>query len=687
MNGKAINVLAVLALMAGFLGAAAPATAAPPGPEYRPAPVGDDIREMPASAANVREPARAVEDMDAEAAADAAVSSVGSCTLDTKSFLTLDNAAGSYFFTTFNLLAESGNSQIWVQADPSWPEGDPRDTPVVTCDQATYLMGEFDNTMYPTETSFFRVPDNHDGSTSLLEALGYVPPGYYGDAQGRQVVLVANVRDANFYDPTYPLYIAGFYSDTLESYFDRNTMTIDAYDWENRTGPDSARPYLYEGVFAHEYQHLLHSDQDGDEVNWVNEGLSDFAQYLVGYGHSDSHVADTAALPENSLVVWGDQGDLEILSDYGHAYMFMLYLYENYGAQAVAELFLNPANDISGVDAALSAVGASDSFADVYHSYAPGLYMKGTFDSLPDFQVDVGFAGQRNPEAFETPGAPPWGTDYILFWQVESINNLVFNGVQFNPTQWTSDGDTLYGGSGDLVDNFLIADVDLSGVAGAMLTFDTMFDIEFSWDYGFVQVSTDGGQTWDSLSNGDTCSDLAGGAHPKVAANVPGFTGVSGFGCNDPYVEPSYPDAEWINTSFDLSMYDGQEILVAFRYVTDYAYNEPGWYIDNVDIAGVVSSDGSSTSGFKSLNETLEISNDYTLQLIGERTRRGGQSKYTVMTILSGGYMQDWAPIADMFSNYDQVVMLVTYDAPEGVTSYAAYSYDVIRGQQTRGRR
>ena len=48
-------------------------------------------------------------------------------------------------------------------------------------------------------------------------------------------------------------------------------MTIDAWDWLHRTGAEPAhdpsadpctsapaRPFLYEGVFAHEYQHLLH---------------------------------------------------------------------------------------------------------------------------------------------------------------------------------------------------------------------------------------------------------------------------------------------------------------------------------------------------------------------------------------------------------------------------------------------
>ena len=74
-------------------------------------------------------------------------------------------------------------------------------------------------------------------------------------------------------------------------------MTIDAFDWLHRTGanppndPDPAnqclsrpaRPFLYEGTFAHEYQHLLEYYEDPDETSWVNEGLADWAQTLTGY--------------------------------------------------------------------------------------------------------------------------------------------------------------------------------------------------------------------------------------------------------------------------------------------------------------------------------------------------------------------------------------------------------------------
>lgn len=674
MNRSKKTIMVVVILLVTLLIGSQAAQAAPPPPDYRPMDIGSRIRDIPATRDRVQPAPAGL--LDSAAASAAAAATADSCILDAKFFLALDDYYGGYFFALFYLYAQGDDAQIWVQADLSFPASRNLPTPVVTCDQAQYMLGEFENNIYPTEVSFFGAPDYHDGSGSLLEAWGYVPPGYYDDTNGRQVILVSNVRDDNYYTD-FPLYIAGFYSSSLEAYFDRNTMTIDAFDWENRTGTGGNRPHLYEGVFAHEYQHLLHSDYDSAEENWINEGLADWAEWLTGYGIPSGHVNAFARQPENSLVVWGDQGGLEILTDYGMAYMYQEYMYQLYGADFIKAEFSSTAQGIASVDSVLASLGISSSFAESFHAFSVATYTKGAFNlpALSDFQVDLGPAGNPNPDAFATTGAPPWGTDYIILEGYEQIANMRFNGFAFNPMAWTSDGAALFSGGGDLVDNFMITSADLSGVTGATLTFDTLFDIEYAWDYGFVQVSTDGGSSWTSLSNGDTCTDLDPNAHPKVAANVPGFTGVSGFGCNDPYAG-AYPTATWMSTSFDLSAYDGQQILVAFRYVTDWAYNEAGWYVDNVNIAGVFSSDGSSTAGFVSLNEALGISNNYTVTLIGERTRAGAP-EYESLVIMSGGFISDWASIRNLFDNYSKVVMLVTFDADQGVSVYAEYDYEI----------
>ena len=148
--------------------------------------------------------------------------------------------------------------------------------------------------MYPRETAAFSTPPDRDG-TNPVPIFGDI--GTFPGAGNRTLALIDNVRDDNFYDfPAAPTYIAGFHFSLFNELMDRNVMTIDAYDWAHRTGanpPDEptddlctsrpARPRLYEGTFAHEWQHLLHYYTDPFEGNWVNEGLSDFAQTLTGY--------------------------------------------------------------------------------------------------------------------------------------------------------------------------------------------------------------------------------------------------------------------------------------------------------------------------------------------------------------------------------------------------------------------
>ena len=42
--------------------------------------------------------------------------------------------------------------------------------------------------------------------------------------------------------------------------------------------------------------------------------------------------------------------------------------------------------------------------------------------------------------------------------------------------------------------------VNVSGHDGQVLSFDHYYGIELGWDFGFVQVSTDNGESWQSLA-------------------------------------------------------------------------------------------------------------------------------------------------------------------------------------------
>lgn len=110
--------------------------------------------------------------------------------------------------------------------------------------------------------------------------------------------------------------------------------------------------------------------------------------------------------------------------------------------------------------------------------------------------------------------------------------------------------------------------------ADPTLTLVTKYSVEDYWDFGFVQVSTDGGVTWVSLENEYTTYVYDPDAHPDIVANLPGLTGAN----------PDWPD--WTTMTFDLSAYAGQTVLIGFRYMTDWAVTFEGWYIKEASVSG-----------------------------------------------------------------------------------------------------
>jgi hypothetical protein len=366
---------------------------------------------------------------------------------------------------------------------------------------------------------------------------------------------VDNVRDANYYEPNTPdgqTYIAGFFWSLFNDYFDRNVMTIDAFDWVHRTGanpPDDSgeaayvacteevggstplgtpRPRLYEGVFAHEYQHLLEHYVDPDEVNWINEGLSDWAQSLVGYVDlnvphdqpgADSHVScfqgwleERFGGPENSLTAWGDQGGPEILCDYGAAYSIMQMLHGRYGDEFMTELHRSAPNGLAALDAALTHFVTGKDATQVLHEWA----------ALMALDASAGTS--------LTGGAQADYTSDELFSEINQGSAT----LPTEPIAWTSVTDApgragnavLYSGFGDNRDEAIVKPVSFG--AAPSLSFAALWNEEDFWDFGFVQVSTDAGETYQSLTCTDTTTTTDPGALPTAKNNVPGLHGLLG---------------------------------------------------------------------------------------------------------------------------------------------------------------
>ena len=114
------------------------------------------------------------------------------------------------------------------------------------------------------------------------------------------------------------------------------------------------------------------------------------------------------------------------------------------------------------------------------------------------------------------------------------------------------------GGATDNLNTGLTLAVPGTLPAASSLDFKTYYDIETDWDYGYVQVSTDGGATWTNLPGNITTT-----VDPYGENLGNGITGNSG--------------GDWVDAHFDLSAYAGQTVRIRLSYVTDGGTFGDGW--------------------------------------------------------------------------------------------------------------
>ena len=639
-----------------------------------------------------------------------------------RQWIASDSANGTLYRKDYKLRAVGAKIEVWVAVDTSFPAGDCRNavpnTTVVTDAQAQSFVSEFDNNMFPKETVAFSTPPDRDGSNALLGPDANGNGGDYSGGGDKTVALIDNVRDDNYYDfPANPTYTGGFFSSQFNELLDRNVMTIDAFDWEHRTGvnpPDApnadpclsrpAKPRQYEGTFAHEWQHLLQYYTDPNETIWLNEGLSDFAQTLTGYVDgtrtifdpgNDSHINCFQGFgsvltpynpnprdcggPENSLNLWGEGTPSKVLADYGNAYTLMLYLYDHYGTDIISKLHRDgAAQGLASLDAQLEAEGVSDMYRLLHDFQTMTLVDKliddrrGVFLGRPKSAVTtkslrstVNFA---NPDAYDDPGAAPNGADYVKLQKAggvvlkgRDLRSLSFNGAKTLPPlplQWT-----LVNDDPDRPGNSVLFSGNANNTDAAMVTPVTVpasnatltFQAKYGAEFGF-----DYGYVMVSTDGGSTYTAVAGDK------TVPGPFGPAINGTTTGFEAHSY----------DLSAYAGQNILLEFRYVSDGGVNEGGWLIDDIAVGGTTISDGSSLTPFKSPTQIKPITvKNWNVRLVGidDRHKIAFQAEFNGKSSIALGRV----PLA-LLSPFDTVVAIVAYDEPtEQVRQYAPYTLTV----------
>ncbi|MGK5681831.1 peptidase M6 immune inhibitor A [Actinoplanes sp. URMC 104] len=594
-----------------------------------------------------------------------------------REWLGLDDTTGKLYRKKYQLRAIGEHIEVWVAQDLAFPATDCRKGSIeVTPASVAALVKEFDETIYPKETAVFSTPPDRNGSAATLDG------DFTGDGD-KTVTLVDNVRDANYFTfPQAVTYVAGFFSQELNELFDRNVMTIDAYDWKHRLGARPAddptddlctsrpaRPRMYEATFAHEWQHLLEYYADPAETTWLDEGLADFASTLTGYvdGRATAHDAgnDTHLMcyqgygpmktrynanprdcggPQNSLNLWDEGAPSEVLADYGNVYQFVLYLRDRFGVGTVSMLHRDPLRQ--GLAAVQAALPTGVPLYDVLHDFQlmtlvdavagePGGTVSGVDPARVTAESLRSSVNLSNKSAYDLAGAAPNGADYVPL--PTPLTSLSFRGAKTLdplPLGWSIAGGTLFSGNVNNLDAYAVRPVTVP-TGAPVLALETSYAAEERHDYAYVMISINGGRTYHAVTGDRTVPGPLG----------PGLTGASNG---------------VVTTTFDLRAYAGKSVLLGLRYVTDAAVAKGGWRIGTMTLAGRTLSDGSTLAGWKPPTAiTPTPVHDWHVRLVGL-----GANRVAVV------------PVSQFrrLASYPKVVAVVSYDEPtEKETRYAPY--------------
>ena len=400
---------------------------------------------------------------------------------------------------------------------------------------------EFENTIYPSITGAFGAEwkPGVDGDPHLyiLNAALQGVGGYYSpeDEYPKEIRPASNEIEA--------LYINVFYL------------------------PLGTRGYAQ--VLAHELQHAVHWNADPSEDSWVNEGLSELAVTIAGqpeYGR----LAFQRSAPV-SLTVWPPAVEATG-PNYGASSSFMHYLTEHYGGRAdLRPLLSQQADGIDGINVFLEAGGHGVRFEDVFRDWAvanlldedSGPYGHGNINIPPPV-----FRTLRKGEE-QASSIMQYATGYFRLAPLQdSPARLSFSGDVATPLLPVDVGEGCWwSNNGDSIDSTLTAPIDLRQSESATLSYQVWFAIEEDWDYVYVEVSENGGESWSILE-----TPLTSSADPLEVAFGPGYTGSSGG---------------WRSDSVSLDEWAGQEILLRFQYITDAAVHDHGLCLRGLTISGV----------------------------------------------------------------------------------------------------
>ncbi|MEV1287735.1 immune inhibitor A domain-containing protein [Micromonospora sp. NPDC049679] len=230
--------------------------------------------------------------------------------------------------------------------------------------------------------------------------------------------------------------------------------------------------------------------------------------------------------------------------------------------------------------------GGGDSDVDFWDLMSSGSHAGPIFQSLPTHMGlwDKWVLGWANPLTLAPNSDPrtvklgqtsrtPKGTQDGI--KVDLPNKVITLGEPH------SGGNMWYSGADqDWADVKLTRQVTVPAAADAKFWMWNNYVIEDGWDFGFVEVSTNGGANWTELKVHDEAGNVV-----STDDDYPDPNGrLADFG-NKKYGLTGDTHG-WRHDYVDLGAYAGSTVTVRLRYASDAGFLERGWFSDDFSVTG-----------------------------------------------------------------------------------------------------
>ena len=451
--------------------------------------------------------------------------------------------------------------------------------------------------------------------------------------------------------------LAGYFSglDALPTAVNEHSNELDMFVMNaNNFGTN-----FYLNVLAHEFRHMIEDNHDVADADWEIEGSATLAEELNGYtdnahGRGNAFLSD----PDQQLNRWTDGSTATY---YGQGYVLNRYIYDRLGPELYREFATHPADGLDAVTAVAAARDLDLTGKTLWQDWLAALAIHNRPDAPDVYRLGDGELDTVNmndvtslPAQFETT-VHQYAADYYHL-RGDGQVTVDFTGstrVPLLDTTPPSGRHFWYASRTNYSHMRLTRALDLSTVVTATLNYSVYHDIEYGYDFAYVSISEDGGETWQGLE-AEQMQGLVEADNPAGKALTDRFyTGQS---------------EGWLHETIDLTPYAGEEVLIRFSYITDPILTFGGLALDNVSVPQIgfydsaEEADGGWTAeGFVRSTPTLPQS--WHLQLV---TFPDG---VPVVQPLEQGEGQSVRHSLDLSASGGEAILIVAASAPQTLES------------------